>query len=46
MVPRLLHLDTRAPRPRVVKIDPAQVVGPKAGDMRISVRGISRRHDT
>ena len=29
VVPRLLHLDTTAPRPRVVKIDPAQVVGPE-----------------
>ena len=46
VVPRLLHLDTTAPRPRVVKIDPAQVVGPKAPEMRIHVRGISRRHKT
>jgi hypothetical protein len=46
VVPRLLHLDTTPPRPRVVKIDPAQVVGPKAPEMRIHVRGVSRRHGT
>jgi hypothetical protein len=44
VVPRLLHLDTQAPHPRVVKIEPAQVVGPKAPEMRITVRGVSRRN--
>jgi hypothetical protein len=46
VVPRLLHLDTTAPRPRVTGIAPSQVVGPKTPPMRITVRGISRRHAT
>jgi hypothetical protein len=54
IVPRLITLDTRAPRPRVLRIKPRalpgretqQVVGPQAPEMAIDVRGISRRKPT
>ncbi len=54
IVPKLITLDTTAPRPRVVRIRPSgsdaedaqQVVGPKTPAMEIDVRGISQRHPT
>jgi hypothetical protein len=54
VVPRLITLDTRPPRPRIVRIKPRavpgpesqQVVGPTTPPMAIDVRGISRRRAT
>jgi hypothetical protein len=45
-LPTLLTLDTSPPRPRVVRIAPGQIVGPRAPEMRIYVRGISARFRT
>jgi hypothetical protein len=44
--PKLITLDTTPPRPRVSRITPGQVVGPKAPEMAIRVSGISRRSAT
>ena len=44
--PKLITLDTTPPRPRVIRIKPGQVVGPKAPEMAIRVSGISRRSPT
>lgn len=44
--PRLITLDTKPPRPRVVRIAPGQIVGPQAPEMAITVRGISGRRAT
>jgi hypothetical protein len=44
--PRLITLDTTPPEPQVVRIRPGQVVGPKAPEMSIVVRGISQRTAT
>ena len=40
IVPSPLRLDTRPPRPRVVRIEPGQVVGPAAPPMEVQVRRI------
>ena len=45
-LPTLLTVDTVPPRPRVVRIVPGQIVGPRAPEMRIYVRGISPRFPT
>jgi hypothetical protein len=46
IVPRLITLDTKPPSPHVVSITPGQVVGPKAPEMSIKVKGISGRRAT
>jgi hypothetical protein len=46
IVPRLITLDTKPPSPHVVSIAPGQVVGPKAPEMAIKVKGISGRRAT
>jgi hypothetical protein len=46
VVPRLITLDTTPPKPRVISIKPGQVVGPKAPEMAIKVKGISSRRRT
>jgi len=45
-LPTLLTVDTAPPRPRVVRIAPGQIVGPRAPQLRIYVRGISARFPT
>jgi hypothetical protein len=45
-LPTVLTLDTSPPRPRVVRIDPGQLVGPRAPELKIYVRGISSRFRT
>jgi hypothetical protein len=44
--PRLITLDTDAPKPRVLRIRPGQVVGPQAPEISIVVSGVSRRSAT
>ncbi len=44
--PRLITLDTTPPKPRVMRIQPGQIVGPQAPEMAITVRGISGRRAT
>jgi hypothetical protein len=43
IVPRTTLVDTRAPRPRVKRIEPGAIVGPEAVPVRIEVGSVSRR---
>ena len=43
IVPRTTLVDTRAPRPRVKRIDPGPIVGPEAVPVQIEVGSVSRR---
>ncbi len=43
IVPRTTLVDTRAPRPRIKRIDPGPIVGPEAVPVEIEVGSVSRR---
>jgi hypothetical protein len=45
-VPTVLTVDTRAPHAQVTRILPGQIVGPRAPEMRIYVKGVNPRYAT